>query len=128
MKEDLVKELMVSGDDQRIVLATSALGMGVNIPSVRWVVMMGNPTSVLDMAQMMGRAGRDKRPSRATLMLLHILKLPLGGSIRSEKFLSLAKEERIATLVHSRRSRLPNKAEPVVSLNSCRKETVQPRT
>ena len=89
MKEDLVKELMVSGDDQRIVRATSALGMDVNIPSVRWVVMMGNPTSVLDMAQMMGRAGRDKRPSRATLMLLHDSQAPIGWeySVRKIPFL-----------------------------------------
>jgi len=77
-KETLVQELSEIGDAQRIILATGALGMGVNIPSVRWVVMLGNPTSVLDMVQMIGRAGRDKQPSRATLMLLHDSQVHIG--------------------------------------------------
>jgi ATP-dependent DNA helicase RecQ len=42
----------------RWVVATSAFGMGMNFPSLRWVILWQVPYSVLDLAQMLGRAGR----------------------------------------------------------------------
>ena len=43
----------------RIVIATSALSMGVNFPDIRYVVHIGPSRSVVDHIQEAGRAGRD---------------------------------------------------------------------
>ncbi|KAM7434696.1 3 flap structured DNA binding [Porites harrisoni] len=43
----------------RIVIATSALSMGVNFPDVRYVIHIGPARSVADHIQEAGRAGRD---------------------------------------------------------------------
>jgi len=51
------------------VLTTSALGMGMNLPDVRWVILLGFPFNVLDLAQQLGRAARDKKPGKATLLV-----------------------------------------------------------
>ena len=42
----------------RVVVATTALGMGVNFPNVSHIVMYGLPDDVEAMAQQVGRAGR----------------------------------------------------------------------
>lgn len=46
-----------------IVIASSALGMGVNFPDVRFVVHLGAGRSVVDHIQQAGRAGRDGKPA-----------------------------------------------------------------
>lgn len=43
----------------RLMVATSAFGCGIDVPSVRCVVHLGLPTSVIDFVQESGRAGRD---------------------------------------------------------------------
>ncbi|XP_019628707.1 PREDICTED: uncharacterized protein LOC109473272 [Branchiostoma belcheri] len=50
-----------------VVVATTALSMGVNFPNVRYVVMYGPPETMEDMMQQIGRAGRDKLPSHGIL-------------------------------------------------------------
>jgi superfamily II DNA or RNA helicase len=48
----------------RVMVATSAFGTGLDAPDVRAVVMLGHAApSLLDYAQMAGRAGRDGRPA-----------------------------------------------------------------
>lgn len=44
---------------KRVVVATSALSMGVNFPDVKYVIMHGPPRNLLDFHQQAGRAGRD---------------------------------------------------------------------
>ena len=44
---------------KRVVVATSALSMGVNFPDVKYVIMYGPPRNLLDFHQQAGRAGRD---------------------------------------------------------------------
>ena len=54
---------------QRVIVATSALGMGVDIPDVRCIVHVDWPFSMLDYAQESGRAGRDNLRSEAILIV-----------------------------------------------------------
>ena len=47
----------------RIVVSTTALCMGVNIPDVRYIIIRGAAHSILDLYQEAGRAGRDSLKS-----------------------------------------------------------------
>ncbi|XP_056110896.1 ATP-dependent DNA helicase RecQ-like [Rhinichthys klamathensis goyatoka] len=51
----------------RVVVATTALGMGLNFPNISHVVMYGAPEDVEDIVQQVGRAGRNSLPSHAVL-------------------------------------------------------------
>ena len=55
----IIKEDFQSDGIKRVVIATCALGMGVNFPKVRYVVQYGPPLSVADFIQQAGRGGRD---------------------------------------------------------------------
>ena len=44
---------------KRVVVATSALSMGVNFPDVKYVIMYGPPRNLFDFHQQAGKAGRD---------------------------------------------------------------------
>jgi len=52
----------------RIIVATSAFGLGINIPDIREVVTFGCAMSMEDGLQCWGRAGRDGLPSMGTLL------------------------------------------------------------
>jgi RecQ family ATP-dependent DNA helicase len=52
----------------RVVVATSALGMGVDIPDIRLIVHVDEPRNMLDYAQESGRAGRDGLMSRVVVV------------------------------------------------------------
>jgi RecQ family ATP-dependent DNA helicase len=54
---------------KRVIVATSALGMGVDIPDIRCIVHIDWPFTVLDYAQESGRAGRDGLRSEAVMMV-----------------------------------------------------------
>lgn len=43
----------------RLMIATSAFGCGIDVPSVRCVIHLGMPSTVIDFLQESGRAGRD---------------------------------------------------------------------
>jgi superfamily II DNA helicase RecQ len=51
-----------------VIAATSALGMGVDIPDIRCIIHIGFPRSLLDYAQESGRAGRDHLRSEAIII------------------------------------------------------------
>lgn len=66
-KASMLADFMAS--KERIIVATSALGMGVDIADVRCIVHMDWPFSMLDYAQESGRAGRDNLRSEAILIV-----------------------------------------------------------
>ena len=55
-------------DRVRVVVATTAFGMGVDKPDIRWVLLYNYPTSVEEFVQQVGRAGRDGLPSTCLLL------------------------------------------------------------
>ena len=67
MKEAILKQLCKPESKCRVVFATMAMGMGVDIPSVRQVVHIGPPRSVREYYQESRRAGRDNKKSWTTL-------------------------------------------------------------
>ena len=52
----------------RVVFASTALGMGVNIKDIRMFIHYGPPMHMDDFVQEMGRAGRDLQPAKAMLI------------------------------------------------------------
>ena len=67
MKEQILQELGCSCSKLRVVFATIAMGMGVDIPSIRKIVHIGPPGTVREYMQETGRAGRDGSSSQVLL-------------------------------------------------------------
>lgn len=61
-------ELKFIHGDKRIMVATTAFGMGVDVSNIRLVIHFNLPLSVTDYYQQIGRAGRDGEKSHAVLL------------------------------------------------------------
>ena len=63
----ILKEFPKSNSKVRILVATIAFGMGVDIPDVRMVVHFGAPSDILTYHQELGRCARDGLPGIAVM-------------------------------------------------------------
>lgn len=66
MKNQILDQLRGTATT-RVIFATVAIGIGVNIPSVRQIIHIGVPRSLEAYYQEIGRAGRDGKPAKALL-------------------------------------------------------------
>ena len=67
--QEMVMNSLFSPDGVcRVVFASTALGMGINVRDIRNVVHYGPPRQMDDFIEEMGRAGRDMLPSNAIVL------------------------------------------------------------
>ncbi|RMI97529.1 hypothetical protein CDV36_016209 [Fusarium kuroshium] len=64
----------------RVIVATNALGLGIDVPDIRAVVHIEMPRTMADYAQQSGRAGRDGQRSEAI-----VIRLDAQGSSRRQR-------------------------------------------
>lgn len=64
-KEEVLKSFCVVDGTLRIVIATTAFGLGIDCPDIRRVIHWGLPTNFEEYVQEAGRAGRDGNESIA---------------------------------------------------------------
>ena len=62
------RKLIGFKNEDRLIVATSAFGMGIDIENIRVVVHVDRPRTLLDYAQESGRAGRDGLSSEAIII------------------------------------------------------------
>ena len=67
MKKEIVREIVKDKSNVRVLFATSALGMGVDIPHVENVDHIGPPSTMESYMQQIGRAGRSDEQATATI-------------------------------------------------------------
>ena len=67
IKQKVLSSLLEEYGDCRIVIATSALGMGVNIPNIRQIIHYGAPSDLESYVQDVGGGGRNGQPCKAIL-------------------------------------------------------------
>jgi ATP-dependent DNA helicase RecQ len=62
-----VQERFIRGE-ARVIVATTAFGMGIDKADIRWVLLYNFPNSLESYVQMVGRAGRDGQHSDCVLL------------------------------------------------------------
>ncbi|OWF49883.1 ATP-dependent DNA helicase tlh2 [Mizuhopecten yessoensis] len=67
-KTNIIKELQTADSQLKMVIATSALGMGIDVVDTHSVILYGVPKHLTDIIQEIGRVGRDGKSSVAMLL------------------------------------------------------------
>ena len=82
-------EKMISNEEVDVVVATSAFGMGMHHPFLKWVLLWQAPTSLLALTQTIGRIARSSARGHAVLFWdyddFRTLEWTLKNSIRKKK-------------------------------------------
>jgi superfamily II DNA helicase RecQ len=68
-KSKRLSEWRKGKEDSRVVVATNALGLGVDVGDTRAVIHIEMPEDLSDFVQESGRAGRDGEPSESIVMI-----------------------------------------------------------
>lgn len=63
-----VEEYLRQSERPVVICATLAFGMGIDLPNVELIVVVGFPGNIEEMFQMMGRAGRQGEQARAMIV------------------------------------------------------------
>ena len=66
-KDEVLQSFSQKDSVLRLVIATTAFGMGIDCPNIRRIVHWGIPSSLEEYVQETGRAGRDEEPSLAII-------------------------------------------------------------
>lgn len=67
MRDAILQEFCKKNTSLRIIIATNAFGLGVDCADITRVIHWGPPSTLEELAQETGRAGRDGSPSEAIL-------------------------------------------------------------
>ena len=67
MKLEIIQEMSRDNSNIRVVFATSALGMGVNLPQIEQFIHISPPSSLEEFTQEVGRAGRNGENAKSHL-------------------------------------------------------------
>ena len=68
IKEKIIKAFSSESYPLRVVTATSAFGMGIDVPNIRTIIHFGCCEDIESYIQGVGRAGRDWKPSKAIIL------------------------------------------------------------
>ena len=68
MKQSILEFFGQRYSNIRIVIATTAFGMGLDIPDIRQIIHVGLPSEIEMYVQESGRGGRDGLPCKAVLI------------------------------------------------------------
>nr|XP_022292514.1 uncharacterized protein LOC111103492 [Crassostrea virginica] len=67
-KEKILDDMCCEEGLLKIIIATSALGMGIDVPKTNNVILYGIPQQMVEIIQEIGRVGRDGSPALAVLL------------------------------------------------------------
>jgi superfamily II DNA helicase RecQ len=83
-QERVVNDLLSSDGQIAVVFASAALGMGVDVKLVKYVVIYGIPDDYEDIVQMAGRSGRDNQDSECHIYYnsTHLVGKPMEHQLR----------------------------------------------